>query len=375
MDENWIRKEVTEENDAIIDLIDDIDMYEYILPDEDDLEGEDYYMVEPKAWEKAYRDYKNGRNRKKELEIEHELWERSSKLIQLGLEALSRKDMDEAIALFEESITLKSRSNYPYYELTKIYKKRHDVQNELRICKIAAERMPTLLQYQKRIRELEGTQPAIKAPSGRRKVTIDGTTFGDKLYNLFDSLTKDDLYLEEIEIEEDNKALFFSETEIFEIDIDKSTDEEELPRLLLKEDKRSELSDYYDYMYNASNLVKEAAALDDYCQVVDIYERILSEEVPYYDYYESLRGSYQKFRLREAELEMLKEVINLAEKDTIRYNKLINKIMTWFPDADFSEDYPYLDYGYIHKPYSKQIKKWKERIVWLEERINKKKRK
>lgn len=79
MEVNWIRKDITDENDAIIDLIDDVDMYEYICNDD-----EDYYMVDPNEWEKAYMDSQKGRNKKEEIRIEHELWERSSKLIQQG---------------------------------------------------------------------------------------------------------------------------------------------------------------------------------------------------------------------------------------------------------------------------------------------------
>ena len=179
MDNNWIRKEINDKNNDIIDLIDNTDMYEYICNDD-----EEFYMVNTNAWEKTYKDFKNGRNKKKEIQIEHELWEQSNKQIRQGYDALARKDIDEAIVLFEESISLKSKSNSPYYELSRIYKKRHDIENEIRICKIASERLPTLLQYSKRVRELEGTQPEIKAPCKRQKSTIESISFGDKLYNL-----------------------------------------------------------------------------------------------------------------------------------------------------------------------------------------------
>ena len=144
-----------------------------------------------------------------------------------------------------------------------------------------------------------------------------------------------------------------------------------LPKIALKKDKRMSLSGYYDYMYNASKPVKEAVAMDDYCKAIDIYERLLAEKVPHYDYYESLRGFYQKFRLREAELGMLKEVMEFVEKDTKRYSELINKIMSWFPNTDFSASYPYVGYC-IYEQRIGLIQKWKERIIWLEERINKK---
>lgn len=60
MEGNWIRKDITDENDAIIDLIDDVDMYEYICNDD-----EDYYMVDPNEWEKAYKDSQKGFTKRK----------------------------------------------------------------------------------------------------------------------------------------------------------------------------------------------------------------------------------------------------------------------------------------------------------------------
>lgn len=371
MEGNWIRKDITDENDAIIDLIDDVDMYEYICNDD-----EDYYMVDPNEWEKAYKDSQKGRNKKEEIRIEHELWERSSKLIQQGYEALRREDIDEAIVLFEESISLKSKSNSPYQELSKIYKKRHETENELRICKIASERLPTLLQYSKRVRELEGTQPEIKKPCKRQKAVIVGPSFGDNFYNLWDSFTEDDFHVRYFYDEEDREEYIYSEPETVENKTDQSCQHDRLAYIELNESKRTELCNYYDYMYNTSKLVKEAVALDDYCLAIDICERLLSEEMPYYDYYESLRGFYQKFRLRDAELVMLKEVMVLVEKDIIRYNKLINKFTSWFPNVDISDIHPYLGHGInISNKGTGQIKKWEERIIWLEDRVSKKARK
>ena len=371
MENNWIKIKLTDENEEILDLIDSIDLYKYsyelgdgLIPESPDEDiDEDYCMVEPNAWEKACKEHKKGRNRKKEEEERKKNTELSWKLTAEAYNKKKEGKIEEAIELYEKAISLRTLNSVPYNDLRMIYKKLKDKENELRVCKFATDLFPTNEGIKKRIRELEGTQPSLTGPQKRMKMNPD-ENFGDKIYNQLNNLKKEDfklLYYEEDEIEDSEEyRVIGGEDDNYTL-----SEYDKLPELIT--DKFT-LSFYNN---EKSRLAYESIMRNDYLTATKIYEKLLAERYPYEEYYEGLRSIYQKFRLRQAEYDMLKEVLEFIYYDIERYKNLVNKLISWFPNSQFAAA---SKYGYSHRinkvdlPISKtrQIEKWEERLKWLE---------
>ncbi len=66
-------------------------------------------------------------------------FEEGGKLVQEGLEAESRTDVDAAIAAYERAINLDFEGNHPYDRLAILYRKRKQVSEEVRVLQKAIE--------------------------------------------------------------------------------------------------------------------------------------------------------------------------------------------------------------------------------------------
>lgn len=371
MENNWIKIKLTDENEEIIDLIDNIDLYKYSYelgdglipksPDEDI--DEDYCMVEPNAWEKACKEHKNGRNRKKEDDERSKNLELSQKLTTEAYNKKKEGKIEESIELYEKAISLRTLNSVPYNDLRMIYKKLKDKDNELRVCKIATKLFPSNEGIKKRIRELEGTQPSLKYPQKRMKMKPD-ENYSDKIFNLFNNFRKEDF--------------------IFPNDEENEIEDAEEYRVINGEEDNYTLSEYdklpelrtnkitIDY-YNNEKARRAYASImrNDYLTATKIYEKILAEKFPYENYYEDLRSIYQKFNLKQAEYDMLKEVLEFKYYDIERYKKLVDKLISWFPNSQLAAA---SKYGYplridgIDLPVckTKLMEEWEERLKWLE---------
>lgn len=66
-------------------------------------------------------------------------YEKSSRLIRIGIDLEKEGMIDEAIKIYEKSIIPKLPMNHPYERLAILYRKKKDYENEIRVIKIAIE--------------------------------------------------------------------------------------------------------------------------------------------------------------------------------------------------------------------------------------------
>ena len=71
-----------------------------------------------------------------------------------GMELETRGEIDGAIATYEENIKLRYPAHHSYYRLMVLYRKRKDLENEIRVIKLALEIFPNEKKYHERLEKL-----------------------------------------------------------------------------------------------------------------------------------------------------------------------------------------------------------------------------
>lgn len=71
-----------------------------------------------------------------------------------GIELEKRGEIDGAIATYEENIKLRYPAHHSYYRLMVLYRKRKDLENEIRVVKAALEVFPHEEKYHERLEKL-----------------------------------------------------------------------------------------------------------------------------------------------------------------------------------------------------------------------------
>ena len=80
--------------------------------------------------------------------------------------------IDEAIATYEDCIQIGYPAHHAYKRLMVLYSKRGDKENELRVTKLAVDKFPDEIEYQKRMIRLTGNKPEVILPTER--VSFEG---------------------------------------------------------------------------------------------------------------------------------------------------------------------------------------------------------
>lgn len=106
----------------------------------------------------------------------------TEQLVSIGVGCHHDEDYNGAIAIFEKIIAKGYKDDYPYDALIEIYKKRNDVENELRILTKAIENLPIRgnkhYEYQKRYERLTSTSKKAIYPTKAPIVNV-GIKHGD----------------------------------------------------------------------------------------------------------------------------------------------------------------------------------------------------
>ena len=354
MEKEFIKIPYNIENDDISGWL-DCDDWEYIKEN-----GEEYIYVGKDDWDKACKEQEEYTKYCAEQERETKKRTEYQKYIDKYTEALKNNDIDGQIVYLEKAINVGVRIKVPYYDLAMIYKKLNRNEDELRVNELCLNLFPNDLRLKKRIKQLKGILPQESKPESRMKVQIHDKTWGEKFFEKWDSLTKDDFYLETDEFYDWEDGI-------------------QRKRLYLKEEKKQEIDAMIKYLYENEDVKKAeiAEADNDYVTAIKFYEKIASEEIPYTDYYGHI-AIYRKFRLREAELESILEMIEMVKKNEERYEILKRRFADWFPDSEFSEmikeGYRNPSIGFISFPpcrlsiYANTLK----RVPWLRDKLSKK---
>lgn len=103
----------------------------------------------------------------------------------LGIQQEKEGKIDEAIETYEQNVKIGYPAHHSYKRLMVLYSKKHDKENELRITRLAVEKFPEELEYQKRLAKLTGTQPEAKYPTAR--VVFEGR---EVLGDVFESVIR-----------------------------------------------------------------------------------------------------------------------------------------------------------------------------------------
>lgn len=112
-----------------------------------DKDGKSYILVNKKEWKKAQELMEKDKEREDEVSV-------TATLNNTGISYEKEGKEDEAIAIYEENVARKCKASHSYDRLLVLYKKRKDIENEIRIAKLAHSLFPQESKYKKRLDKL-----------------------------------------------------------------------------------------------------------------------------------------------------------------------------------------------------------------------------
>lgn len=276
----------------------------------------------------------------------------TEKLVSIGVGCHHDKDYNGAIAIFEKIIAKGYKDDYPYHALIEIYKKRNDVENELRILTKAIENLPirgnSHYEYQKRYERLTSISKRPIYPTKAPIVTIS-KKHGDIFEDLILKVPEFDFYINGYERAHD-VIYGHCKTQI---------------------EDAWELQQYFTKLIQDADL---AATRKDYETAAKIYEQIIFENYWTPTPCDKLIKLYSKSGLHDDEIRVLRHGIvyftQLREK-RLEYVKVLakkynaEKILDEKLAAGAKISY-YVGVIELYNPFP-IIEKWKER---LEKKLN-----
>lgn len=116
-----------------------------------------FIVVNKAKWQKAVDEMSKRSAQEKEIAL-------TASLNNEGIELEKNGKEDEAIIVYEKNVSRRCTATHSYDRLLVIYRKRKDIDNELRIAKLASAIFPKEAKYQKRISGLMSTPFDIQLP-------------------------------------------------------------------------------------------------------------------------------------------------------------------------------------------------------------------
>ena len=266
----------------------------YKLEEYLDKDGNKYIIVNKNKWQAAVAEMVLREAKEKEVALTASLNDEGSMLEKEGKE-------DEAILVYEKNIARKSTARYSYDRLLVLYRKRKEVDNELRIAKLANSTFPEEKKYKLRLEGLLGGDDRKETLPQNAIAFLSEIKHGDVFEDRILKLPEFDYY---------NNGGYSNVNKI-------------KPGTL---EPIWEIQKYFKNLLNAAEL---AEAQKDYENAALIYEQIVGENYWMPSACDRLIKIYSKAKLKEAEIRVLqngiKHFTELREKRLLYVQGLAKK--------------------------------------------------
>ena len=249
-----------------------------------DANGKRFIIVNKAKWQKAVDEMSKRSAQEKEINL-------TASLNNEGIELEKDGKEDEAIIVYEKNVSRRCAATHSYDRLLVIYRKRKDVDNELRIAKLASAIFPKETKYKKRISALMSTPFDAQLPI---KAEVHNST-----------IKHGDLFEQQI-------------LELPEFDFYNGGGDSNANKV-----GRAELSSIWEIQRYFKTLIEAADLAEskkDYENAAAIYEQIISENYWMPTPCDRLIKIYAKAKLVDDEIRVLRYAIDHFSK--LRSNRL-----------------------------------------------------
>lgn len=258
-----------------------------------------FIVVNKAKWQQAVDEMSKRSAQEKEIAL-------TASLNNEGIELEKNGKEDEAIIVYEKNVSRRCTATHSYDRLLVIYRKRKDVDNELRIAKLASAIFPKETKYQKRISGLMSTPFDTQLPL-KAEVHYPAIKHGDLFEQMILELPEFDFYNGGGE----SNANKVGRSELSPI---------------------WEIQRYFKVLIEAADL---AESKKDYENAAAIYEQIISENYWMPTPCDRLIKIYAKAKLFEDEIRVLQ--YGISHFSTLRDKRLnyVTKLAEKYNATDF----------------------------------------
>ena len=267
----------------------------------------------------------------------------NEKLLSIGISYEREGNEEASISVYEKLVNRKYNDDYPYRELISIYKKRKDVENEIRILSLAMKYLPNRgnshHKYRTRYERLSSASQNAIYPTKVDIPKID--------------VKKGDLYEDAIlKLPEFN--FYYKGYGI-------------IPRTTASQDKT--IIDINEYFKTIIDDAEVAYAKKDYTTATVLYERVIQENYWKTDIWDKLIKLYSKAELYDDEIRVLRQGIKHFSQLRDKRLEYVTKLAQKYNALDFLNQrinsggkiQYYMGRFDLYNPYS-IVEKWKERL-------------
>ena len=240
------------------------------LEEYSDKEGKKYIVVKKKKWQEAIAEM----TMRKEKEMEVAL---TASINNEGIALEKDGKEDEAILVYEKNIIRKCTARHSYDRLLILYRKRKDVENELRIVKLANSIFPGEKKYKLRLEGLLGGEDRAETLPKEAVAFVSGIKHGDIFEERILELPEFDYY---------NNGGYSNVNK-------------------LKPDTLDPIREIQKYFRDLLDAAELAESRRDYENAALIYEKIIGENYWMPSACDRLVKIYSKAKLKDAEIRVL----------------------------------------------------------------------